>query len=148
MSNNESTSVMAAVSQNHGAPANQKPSQREQGPVSSERNTAATLSKKANELKAQNTRAAQSVELKQDKSVAVIASVAQELDDAITVLNESLAKTPTKAMISRDETLNRFVVKIADKQSGEIVREIPSEALLKFARQLKELKGILFDKHT
>ena len=58
------------------------------------------------------------------------------------MLNES-AKTPTKAMISKDEYLNRFVVKIADKNSGEIVREIPSEALLKFAQHLKELKGLL-----
>ena len=78
----------------------------------------------------------------------VISNVAGELDEAIQILNESLAKTPTKAMISRDEELNRFIVKIADKQSGEIVREIPPEALLNFARHLQELKGLLFDERT
>jgi len=37
------------------------------------------------------------------------------------------------------------LVTIKDKESGEIVREVPPEALLKFARNLEELKGILFD---
>ena len=55
-------------------------------------------------------------------------------------------QTPTKAIITRDEELNRFIVRIADKSSGEVVREIPSEALLKFARNLQELKGLIFDR--
>ena len=91
---------------------------------------------------------AQAAETNHDRSLEVLTSISEDLSDAIVVLNESLAKTPTRAVISKDEELNRFIVKIADKQSGEIVREIPSEALLKFARQLKELKGILFDEHT
>lgn len=61
------------------------------------------------------------------------------------MLNDALKKTPTKAIITRDEQLNRFVVKIADASSGEVVREIPSEALLNFARNLQELKGLIFD---
>jgi flagellar protein FlaG len=150
MSNTEPTSAMAAPAQNQSAAAQAKlpqPASVSARPRSSG-DSAAELSARTNDLKAEATKAAQAVEVKQDRSVALITTVAQELDEAITVLNESLAKTPTRAMISKDETLNRFVVKIADKESGEIVREIPSEALLKFARQLKELKGILFDKHT
>ena len=85
-------------------------------------------------------------ELGQEKSLEVLQDVASEIRDAIKILNESLAKAPTKAVIYRDEQLNRFIVKIADKKSGEIVKEIPPEALLKFARNLQELKGILFDK--
>jgi len=37
-------------------------------------------------------------------------------------------------------------VRIADERSGEVIREIPSEAVLKFARNLQEIKGLLFDK--
>ena len=70
---------------------------------------------------------------------------AAELRDAINTLNSALEKTPTKAIITRDEELNRFIVRIADQASGEIVKEIPSEALLKFARNLQELKGLIFD---
>jgi len=56
-----------------------------------------------------------------------------------------LSKRHTSAQIRRDDQLNRFLVTIKDKDSGEVVREIPAEALLKFARNLEELKGILFD---
>lgn len=70
---------------------------------------------------------------------------ADELREAISALNAALEKSPTKALITRDEQLNRYIVRIADKASGEVVREIPSEALLKFARNLQELKGLIFD---
>lgn len=72
--------------------------------------------------------------------------IATELREAISTLNAALEKTPTKAIITRDEELNRFIVRIADQTSGEVVREIPSEAVLKFARNLQELKGLIFDK--
>ena len=70
---------------------------------------------------------------------------ASELREAIQTLNTALERSPTKAIITRDEALNRFIVKIQDKSSGELVREIPSDALLKFARNLQELKGLIFD---
>ena len=106
------------------------------------------LNAENNAIKKKATDAAESAQKVQDRSVEVISSIAGDLDEAIQVLNESLAKTPTKAVISKDEDLNRFIVKIADKASGEIVREIPPEALLRFARHLEELKGLLFDQRT
>lgn len=79
------------------------------------------------------------------KSLSTLASVTETIDDAVEVLNEALSRKHTSAQIRRDEELNRFLVTIKDKESGEIVREVPPEALLKFARNLEELKGILFD---
>ena len=81
-------------------------------------------------------------------SVASIEDVAQDIKEAIDTLNDTLARSPTKAIIFRDDQLNRFIVKIADEKSGEVIREIPSEAVLKFARNLQEIKGLLFDKST
>ena len=79
-------------------------------------------------------------------SMASIEDVAQDIKEAIDTLNDTLSRSPTKAIISRDDQLNRFIVKIADENSGEVIREIPSEAVLKFARNLQEIKGLLFDK--
>ena len=81
-----------------------------------------------------------------ESSLESIEGVAEDIEDAIEILNATLEKAPTRAIISRDEQLNRFIVKIADERSGEIVREIPSEAVLRFARNLQEIKGLLFDK--
>ena len=75
-----------------------------------------------------------------------ITNVAEDIEEAIDTLNDALAKAPTKAIISHDDQLNRYIVKIADERSGEVIREVPSEAVLKFARNLQEIKGLLFDK--
>ncbi len=75
-----------------------------------------------------------------------IENVAEDIEEAIEALNNALAKAPTKAIISHDEELNRYIVKIADESSGEVIREIPNEAVIKFARNLQEIKGLLFDK--
>ena len=79
------------------------------------------------------------------QSMGALQSVTESIEEAVEVLNETLSKKLTSAVIRRDEELNRYLVTIKDKNSGEIVREIPDEALLKFARNLEELKGILFD---
>ncbi len=78
-------------------------------------------------------------------SIDSLNTINSELREAIAMLNSALEKSPTTAIITRDEQLNRFIVRIADAASGEVVREIPSEALLKFARNLQELKGLIFD---
>ena len=88
---------------------------------------------------------ASAAKTERESSLRSIEGVAEDIRDAIDTLNAALEKAPTRAIISRDEQLNRFIVKIADERSGEIVREIPSEAVLKFARNLQEIKGLLFD---
>lgn len=82
------------------------------------------------------------------KSLSALEGVAESIDDAIQVLNQALSLKNTAAVIRRDEDLNRYLVTIKDEESGEVVRQIPDEALLKFARNLQELRGILFDETT
>ena len=103
-----------------------------QGPSSS---LAESISSVAGRAQTDRTEAVESIE-----------GVTREIDEALDALNKSLSFAPTKAIITRDEELNRFIVKIADKESGEIIREIPSEAVLKFARNLREIKGFFIDK--
>jgi len=143
----QATSAMTS-SRATGTPEERQLQHDERAASSKSNDVAEKLSSATNAIKEVATENARVAEAKQDKSVALLTSVTRELEEAITVLNESLAKTPTRAVISKDEVLNRFIVKIADKRSGEIVREVPPEALLKFARQLQELKGILFDERS
>ena len=44
-----------------------------------------------------------------------------------------------------DEVLNRAVITVIDKNSGEIVRTLPSEEVLRFVHNVDKLKGIIFD---
>ncbi len=44
-----------------------------------------------------------------------------------------------------DDELNRVVVKILDGESGDVIRQIPPENLLKLAKVLRDQAGMLFD---
>lgn len=64
---------------------------------------------------------------------------------AVIEINKALEEIPTTLSFQRDEMSNRFVVNVADISTGEIIRQIPGDAVLRIARQLESLKGIIFD---
>jgi len=64
---------------------------------------------------------------------------------AVVEINKALEKIPTTLAFQVDETSNRFVVNVADISTGELIRQIPGDAVLRIARQLESLKGIIFD---
>ena len=65
--------------------------------------------------------------------------------NAVVEINKALEKIPTTLAFQVDETSNRFVVNVADISTGELIRQIPGDAVLRIARQLESLKGIIFD---
>lgn len=64
---------------------------------------------------------------------------------AVIEINKALEKIPTTLAFQVDETSKRFVVNVADVSTGELIRKIPGDAVLRIARQLESLKGIIFD---
>ena len=69
----------------------------------------------------------------------------QDFKKAVIEINKALEKIPTSLAFQVDETSNRFIVNVADISTGELIRQIPGEAVLRIARQLESLKGIIFD---
>jgi flagellar protein FlaG len=138
-SNADSVSVAGTTT----SPPSTAPSAQSANPAPSLPNTAAG----PNAAQSRQTRDLPPPPNKQDV-LETITQVADDIREAIETLNTTLDLGKTKAMISHDADLNRYIVKIADEESGEIIREIPSEAVLKFARNLREIKGLLFDKTT
>lgn len=64
---------------------------------------------------------------------------------AVVEINKALEKIPTTLAFQVDEASNRFIVNVADISTGELIRQIPGDAVLRIARQLESLKGIIFD---
>ena len=64
---------------------------------------------------------------------------------AVVEVNKALEKIPTTLAFQVDESSKRFVVNVADISTGEVIRKIPGDAVLRIARQLESLKGIIFD---
>ena len=73
-------------------------------------------------------------------SMASIEDVAQDIKEAIDTLNDTLARSPTKAIIFRDDQLNRFIVKIADEKSGEVIRKYRARLCLSLREIFKRLR--------
>lgn len=85
---------------------------------------------------ADNTKAATMKELDQNHA---------DFKKAVVEINKALEKIPTTLAFLVDESSNRFVVNVADISTGELIRQIPGDAVLRIARQLESLKGIIFD---
>lgn len=46
---------------------------------------------------------------------------------------------------SLDDELGQSVVKVIDRQSKEVIRQIPSEVMLKIARDIDQMVGVFLD---
>ncbi|MGB9789406.1 MAG: flagellar protein FlaG [Thermotoga caldifontis] len=88
------------------------------------------------------------------EKIAEESSKKQEQDSVdLSKTMESLRKTfeklsrffKTEAQFTIERELNMIIIKIKDRETGEIVRQIPPEVAVKIAKNLQELIGILFD---
>ena len=69
----------------------------------------------------------------------------EDIKSAVETLNATMKKIPTSLAFSIDSASSRVVVQVTNKETGEVVRTLPGEAVLQVARNLESLKGILFD---
>jgi flagellar protein FlaG len=64
-----------------------------------------------------------------------------ELNQALLDISEFLQSRNTKLVFSVDEASERPVVTVKDAASGDVIRQIPSEEVLKFAGRINELQS-------
>jgi flagellar protein FlaG len=76
-----------------------------------------------------------------------IQAVQAKLDEIVSHLNVKMEVRDKSLNFSVDEVSNRVMVTVTDKMSGEVVRQVPSEAILKVAHNIEALKGVLFDRN-
>ena len=60
----------------------------------------------------------------------------EELDDTISQLNDSLQNVQRNLEFSIDKDAGRIVINVRDKETDEVVRQIPSEEVLELAKNL------------
>jgi len=83
------------------------------------------------------------IEIKFDQEQA-----SKKLKDAVSLLNKQMADTGRGLGFSYDESKASAVIKVSNINTGEVVRQIPSEEVIKMAHKIDELKGILYNKIT
>lgn len=69
----------------------------------------------------------------------------RQLQDVVQQLNSQVEKTSTSLGFQVDEVAGRNVVTVRNKETGDVVRQIPSDAVLAVAHNIERLKGLLFN---
>lgn len=72
-------------------------------------------------------------------------SVRVKLEEIAQTLNREMQFRERNLNFSVDKISNRILFSVTDKESGEVIRQVPPEAVLKVSHNLEALKGVLFD---
>ncbi|MCY1274018.1 FlaG protein [compost metagenome] len=77
------------------------------------------------------------------------ASISRDrLDSAVTSISSFVQSLQRNLDFSVDEASGQVVIKVIDRDSGDLVRQIPSEEALRLAERLKELRSLMFEAHA
>jgi flagellar protein FlaG len=80
----------------------------------------------------------------QELPVAMPAQPALDLESVVRRLNDSLAERQRNLSFHIDESSGRTVITVLDGNTQQVVRQIPAEEVLAFARAVEEA-GVLVD---
>ena len=67
------------------------------------------------------------------------------LEAAIEKLNEQVERNGRGLNFAIDEKLNRPIITVRSTATGEIIRTIPNEVVIKVAHNIEDIKGLLMD---
>lgn len=70
----------------------------------------------------------------------------RELKQAIERMNQQAIKDGRKLNFAMDEVTDQMVITVRKAETGEVIRQIPSEAVLRVAHNMEQLKGLVYDK--
>lgn len=72
----------------------------------------------------------------------------QALKEAIQQIDQLVKPLSIGLNVQRIESINRLYVKLFDRETGEVLREIPSRKILEMKENIKALQGLMFDKFS
>lgn len=79
----------------------------------------------------------------------------EQIETAVSQLSNFVQTNSRQLNFSVDEGSNKQVVKVTDAESGKVIRQIPSEEILKLSERLQDLQmevgtavGLLFNKQV
>lgn len=72
----------------------------------------------------------------------------KQLEEAVERINEQVKDYGRDLGFSVDRKINSFIITVRNTNTGEVIRQIPNEVVVKFAHSLENLKGLLFNEKT
>jgi len=69
----------------------------------------------------------------------------QQYEQVVDQLNRQMLADDRNLRFGVDRRINTFIITVTDKLSGDIVRQIPPEAVVRVAHSIENLKGVLYN---
>jgi flagellar protein FlaG len=69
-----------------------------------------------------------------------------QLKEIIQRFNERFVDDKRSIGFAFDKTLGVHIITVRDTRSGEVIRQLPSEDVVRVAHNIEKLKGLLFDR--
>ena len=69
----------------------------------------------------------------------------EQLKQTLAEMNQQMRMNGRALAFSMDEKADRMVIKVSNSITGEVVRQIPNEVVLRIAHSIEEFKGVLHD---
>lgn len=69
----------------------------------------------------------------------------KSLQDAIERLNEQMRRSGQNLSFNVDKAIDRVIITVKNSESGEVVRQIPNEVLVRVAHNIEDLRGLLLN---
>ena len=103
------------------------------------------------ELENETQKAQKEENVKQDDELAFFKKLDEKkqkdlIEESIKKFNEKMDMMKSQLRIETDKDTGIRVVKIVDSETKEVIRQIPPEYVLKIAKYIDELTGVLFEK--
>jgi flagellar protein FlaG len=71
--------------------------------------------------------------------------VRQNIQEAVSMLNQQMASTNRGLGFRIDEAIGGPVVTVRSAETGEVVRQIPNEVIVRIAHNIEKAKGLLLN---
>lgn len=68
----------------------------------------------------------------------------KEVDEAVNKVNRFFEQVSRELRFQRSESTSQMVVQVVDQKTGEVIRQFPSEEMLKISKELEKISGLLF----
>ncbi len=72
----------------------------------------------------------------------------KSMQEVLNMLNEQVSSGKQGLGFSFDQVSQRTVVTVRNTQSGEVVRQIPSEDFMALSHKIADMKGLLYNNKT
>ncbi|MDO5046046.1 FlaG family protein [Campylobacter sp.] len=74
--------------------------------------------------------------------------LAKRLNEATEKLNRQMEALDTNVRFAYNDKINSLYVNVTEVKTGEVIRKIPSEQVMKLSEYFREAVGVLFDKES